>query len=378
MATSITIWTGCNPQLANSISAFLQAWEPYSAQSRRYSIFRLLHDLIDPAWNSFCERHSDLNIDRLDAAWANFQWEQFRNLAPDNIECETAEDKLVRWKKAFIPCIGKTNNSYSISLLTKHHDFNAADSFLRKIIKYTNDGEVIKSVDSMRYLLHACREKKPKKHTLSGRKPLNILLAKVACRVCGKKPELTEYLEENIHLAEDDVKNKDKQLKNRRPPISALYCSDHRPNDPITGGVRKEYLKTKRNLPAFDRELDRIERQSMAGTAATYANSGNSLVDDFILRLVVQRCLTYEQQSLDQLDTIGMRLRGEARELIDKKISDRKKEIVMLLSSGLNQSETALRLGFKNRQSVSKYLQSIPLDYRLDILCPPTVATKPT
>jgi len=61
--------------------------------------------------------------------------------------------------------------------------------------------------------------------------------------------------------------------------------------------------------------------------------------------------------------------------LVDEKISDRKKEIVILLLSGLNQSEIAKRLCVE-RQAISKALQSIPADYRLDLLCSTSESTE--
>jgi DNA-directed RNA polymerase specialized sigma subunit len=152
--------------------------------------------------------------------------------------------------------------------------------------------------------------------------------------------------------------------------LSSLYCGAHRPKEAFSDVVRSDYLRAKRNQGAFDQELERLDRQSWAGTTAAYAKSGNSLVDEFIRRLSVHRCLTYEQLPFDKLDTLETRLRWEARMLVDRRISDRKKEIIVLLSSGMNQSEVARRLEIE-RQAVSKALQSIPADYRLDVLTKP-------
>ena len=119
----------------------------------------------------------------------------------------------------------------------------------------------------------------------------------------------------------------------------------------------------------FDRELERLDRQSWAGINIPGAKSGNALVDDFILRLSVHRRLTYEQQSTDTSDSLETRLRWEACKLVDRRIADRKKEIISLLSLGLNQSQVAEQLGLKSRQAISKALLSIPHDYRLDLVC---------
>lgn len=63
---------------------------------------------------------------------------------------------------------------------------------------------------------------------------------------------------------------------------------------------------------------------------------------------------------------LEMRLRGEARRLVDKRMTDRKKEMVALLSTGMSQLAAAKKLGL-SRQAVSKALQSIPADYRFDL-----------
>lgn len=57
-------------------------------------------------------------------------------------------------------------------------------------------------------------------------------------------------------------------------------------------------------------------------------------------------------------------LRNQARLMVDSKLSDRKKQMLMLQWSGLNQSEIARKLGIE-RQAVSKALASIPAMFHL-------------
>ncbi len=105
------------------------------------------------------------------------------------------------------------------------------------------------------------------------------------------------------------------------------------------------------------------------------AKSGNKLVDAYICCLMAHRLQGFRfdiaRYLLDQkyVDFLDSKLRDQARMLVDQNISDRKKEIVMLLASGLNQSATALQLGIK-RQAVSKAIkiESIAYEYRLDLL----------
>lgn len=362
MTPTITIWPGCDLLLTNALTVFSQTWGPYSMQSRRYPIFKLLQELIDPAWQSLCEKHPDLSIERLDAAWTDFQWEQLRCLAPDNIDNENKEEKIARWKKAFTPCAGKNNNKYVISALAKGHGFNFAEKFLRKIGRYTN-AEVSGSIDSMSSLMHACQVKQPKSTKVYG-KVVNIRRIKDICMVCGKMPEAAQYLMKNGQLAKDHIKNRGEDRQGRNS-ISNLYCSDHRPKD-HTGNVRSEYLIAKRNQDTFNKELYRLDRQCWGDSSISHAKSGNKLVDEYIRQFIARRCLSLVQQVPDNIDLLEFRLREEARLLTRYRINDRKKEIVVLLSLGLNQSQVALQLGV-TRQSISKTLQSVKAEYRLDL-----------
>ena len=49
--------------------------------------------------------------------------------------------------------------------------------------------------------------------------------------------------------------------------------------------------------------------------------------------------------------------------MVESKITDQKKQIIMLQAQGLNQSEVALELKI-TRQVVSKALKTIPSEYR--------------
>jgi DNA-binding CsgD family transcriptional regulator len=83
--------------------------------------------------------------------------------------------------------------------------------------------------------------------------------------------------------------------------------------------------------------------------------SGDQLVDSYFFHYVAGQTL----QPADRSE-----LRNQARLMVDSKLSDRKKQMLMLQWSGLNQSEIARKLGIE-RQAVSKALASIPAMFRL-------------
>lgn len=367
----ITAWPGCDPQLAKAIELFLESWGPYSAESRRYSIFRLMRDLIDPAWHDLCLRYPALNSALLDHAWNRYQWEKWRSSAPSEGDIETAIQKAERMRRAFTPCGGKTGETYLLSEIARRHGFAAMDQFIHFASlgkeMYGDTAETAyassQSLDSLRELALACRSKKSKKKAHG---KVNARRENLVCRLCGQQTELSAHINGAPWPAQD--------LDDERLRLSSLYCGDHKPKAPFNDSVRPSYLKAKRNQSKFDLEFLRLERQSWGSAVVPRAKSGNKLVDEFICRLVAHRRqgLEFDKNSVDLLDK---RLRDEARMLVDEKISDRKKEIVILLLSGLNQSEISKRLCVE-RQAISKALQSIPADYRLDLLCSTSESTE--
>ncbi len=303
----------------------MQQWGPYSAQSRRYSIFRLFREVIDPAWADLCARHPELKID---------------------------------------------GHYLALSELARHHGFDVLDRFLRLIVRYV-DVDLVPNIDSLRELVLACRNKKAKK--ISGT-DISTRRHAGTCRFCENQTEVAAYLDGSASRPEDSIEHDD---PSRRLSLSTMYCSHHRPK--IRFGeneVNTVYraASRKKNQTAFNLELGRLDRQSWEGASSANAKSGNGLVDEFIWQLAVHRNLTHEQQSADGSGALEARIRGEARLLVKNRISDRKKEIVTLLTKGYTQASVARALGIMSRQAVSKALQSIPKDYRFDLLYGPTNA----
>jgi hypothetical protein len=360
-ATSISTWPGCDPQVANAIAAFSQAWGPYSAQSRRYSIFRLLKEKIDPAWQGLLARFPMVTNSVLKTAWVRY--ELFRSRAETTVD---SDGNLIETSdKAHSPALsdGEFPDFKSLSLIGQQYGFNALDRFIYFAIRSSpaydgttaSDIMLTASLDSLRNLALACRAKKPKRESHG---KVNTLRGAEICRLCSQPTELS------VHLSQDTWPKED---VNDNLRLSSLYCCEHRPKKAFSNAVRADYLRAKRKQGAFDQELERLDRQSWAGTAAAYAKSGNPAVDEYIRLLSVHRSLTYEQQPPDRIDTLETRLRWEARMLVNNHISDRKKEIIALLYSGMNQSAVARQLGIE-RQAISKALHSVPQEYRLDHL----------
>jgi predicted transcriptional regulator len=363
---TITIWPGCDPGIASAIKSFSRKLGPYSGESRRRSIFSLLRDLIDPAWNDLCHRFPSISRHRLDHVWVRYQWERFRSLGPEDGGTESRDLKVARVERSFIPCGGKGSDGYVLSSLARRHGFNVLDRFIQLMCQSEcvgADTQLARSLDSLRELALVCRAKKPKR-TNGGE--INARRYRVACRLCGQKTEVSAYLDEDVPWPEDDIQHVDERKRLR---LSSLYCSVHKPKTLGNPEVSATYRTLKRNQERFDREYLRLERQSFGwDVVMPQARSGNKLVDEFMVQLIEVRKLGVgDGDASDSFEIVERRLRDEARRLVDRKISDRKKEIVMLLATGHSQSSAALCLGVR-RQAVSKAIQSVPLEYRFDLL----------
>jgi DNA-binding CsgD family transcriptional regulator len=129
--------------------------------------------------------------------------------------------------------------------------------------------------------------------------------------------------------------------------LSHQYCAKHKPKL-ANGNWNPIYRQAKRSQLQFCTELDRLARQC-AKRSKPQPTSGDPLVDSYTWCYLLATTI--------QLADIA-EIRNHARLITDSKLSDRKKQMLMLQYYGLNQSEIANRLRIR-RQAVSKALASI-------------------
>jgi hypothetical protein len=226
--TTIPVWSGCDPYLEAAINAFSEKWRPYSAESRKFSIFSLIRDLIDPAWIDFCKRSPVLNTALMNAAWSSYQWERFRVLKPIDVEDESKSKKIDRAKQAFIPCGGKVKGTYLLSALARHHGFTVFSRFIAlmsRAIGENCDDVLSASFDSLLTLASACRSKKSKSRIKPNSKINERRMhLRPACRLCGRPTELSAHKAGTPWPSQDENEN----LR-----LSAMYCDVHKPKAPF-------------------------------------------------------------------------------------------------------------------------------------------------
>ncbi|MGS0539520.1 LuxR family transcriptional regulator [Xanthomonas oryzae pv. oryzicola] len=310
---TIVIWEGCDPTVAEAIEQFEDRWRPYSASSRRYPIVGLIQELIDPAVAAYTATLPQRYLGHIPGAGTGVSFSGIIRLV--------GLDAMVRMQRQLLRQFMKTEDTQT-----------------------PRDRRFVATLESLIGLVWDCACKRPVKSKVRDTR-LNGERLQGFCRFCGSLAELTSFAG-----GSDDPKADDPEEKLR---LSSLYCLDHRPKLP-SGAWNPIYRQARRSLAQFDLELARLSQQC-AKPATAQVKSGDQLVDSYFFHYVAGQTL----QPADKAE-----LRNQARLMVDSKLSDRKKQMLMLQWSGLNQSEIARKLGIE-RQAVSKALAAIPPIFRL-------------
>lgn len=310
---TIVIWEGCDPTVSEAIEQFEDRWRPYSASSRRYPIVGLLQELIDPAVAAYTATLPQRYLGHIPGAGTGVSFSGIIRLV--------GLDAMVRMQRQLLRQFIKTEDRQT-----------------------PRDRRFVATLESLIGLVWDCACKRPVKSKVRDTR-LNGERLQGFCRFCGSLAELTSFAG-----GSDDPKADDPEEKLR---LSSLYCLDHRPKLP-SGAWNPVYRQARRSLAQFDLELARLNQQC-AKPATAQVKSGDQLVDSYFFHYVAGQTL----QPGDKAE-----LRNQARLMVDSKLSDRKKQMLMLQWAGLNQSEIARKLGIE-RQAVSKALAAIPAMFRL-------------
>ena len=330
-ANPIQVYDGCNTRVAAAIGRFSKRWGRYSIRSRRYPIYVLLADTVDGAWRDYV---ASLPVDYLGKVLCEGQlisiiaerngFSFFDDLFPCIVNSIESDRKHAAWMKSrdgVYPSVGHFN-------LQVHHEFKA-------------------TVSTLRELASKCGGKEPKKIRV-GR--LNTRRLRPYCEFCGEPTEMGKVLHGGAWPTQD---------VNMKASLSARYCSRHRPKN-HDGPWNSNYLRAKRNKAKFEREIFKIKHHTSNVPDISIAKD-KGIGDPFLWNLAHQ---------LDIVLPENERIRNLARQLVDAKISIRKRQIIMLLAAGETQSAIARRLGV-SRQAISKAIasntfQRISVMYRLD------------
>lgn len=314
-APVIRIWDECDDSLVYAIGRFNDCWLAYSSVSRGTRIDRLIQEIIDPAIAGYAKKLPASHWAYLIGAGADASLSDIIRL--------TTLQSAARIQHHLLRAFVATQAGSSVV-----------------------DKRFIATLETLLDLIRSCARKRPqssqlrdsngKARGLDGNRPKEL------CRFCGRSSELADFAanEEQSRGSEDDLR------------LSSLYCEKHRPKLQ-NGEWNPEYRKAKRSIAQFDLELSRLTRQS-GNWRKVEAQSGDAIVDGYIYHFV----RTHNLRPGDEGE-----LRDHARYLTDLKLTDRKKQMIMLTKYGVSQSEAARKLGVQ-RQAVFKALAGVPKEFR--------------
>ncbi|MBV4493754.1 LuxR family transcriptional regulator [Pseudomonas sp. SWRI12] len=306
--STIAIWEGCDATISEAIEQFGDRWSAYSTASKRYPITRLVEELIDPAVAAYAKEIPARYQGHIPGAGTGVAFSAIMKLV--------GFPAMIRLQRQLLRAFVLTHDQQS-----------------------KKDRCFIATLETLIELVMACKRKKPSSEDVGG---LNNQRLKGFCRFCGSQAELASF------ATGEGQRDPDEHLR-----LSNLYCTTHRPKT-HDGSWNPAYRQAKRAVAQFDLELARLSRQC-AIRAEPKAKSGDELVDAYIFRYMLSRTLHLADEA---------ELRNLARLMVDVKLTDRRKQILVLQKFGFNQSEIARRLEIE-RQAVSKALRSIPDCFRL-------------
>lgn len=321
----IAIWDGCDSIVSEAIGRFQDRWRPYSASSRRYPIGKLIQELIDPAVSAYTAKLPPRYLAHLPGAGTG--------VAVSGIIRLVGLDAMVRLQRQLLRAFILTEDKQT-----------------------ARDKRFVATLESLIELVLACSCKRPKTSVPAKGVSLNAQRKHGFCDLCGNLTELSAFM---AKVAEQQV-NETELQDQKKLELSHQYCTGHRPK--LTNGEwNPVYRQAKRSIEQFNLELGRINRQCAKRSSPNATTSGDSLVDSYFFHYFSGQTL----QPADKAD-----LRNLARLMVDSKLSDTRKKILMLRYSGFNQSEIAEHLLGKDnraltRQAVSKALASIPAMFHL-------------
>ena len=306
----VGIWRFCHHEVRSAVEAFNSRSEPFSMASKRYSFLRLIREEID-------------------IPLANFRSE---------LECKYTLFNIpgLSGEKAFSEIIRVTGVRRVEDQIRK-----ALRKFVDSMVCAQNDFDrcFIETAETLIEILIVCRCKQPRRKQ-SVDSHLNLQRPREFCCLCGALSEYTEHLKDPQKWGLIDEEEKQR--------LSHKYCQNHRPRH-REGTWNYEYRRAVRSREQFNMEVDRLLRQS-AQPAELKFHSGDLDIDLFIMNLIAQTTLQPADED---------KIRHLARELVNHRMSDRKKQILMMLASGFKQSEIARELKL-SRQAISKAVKSVP------------------
>lgn len=354
---------GCDELVAQAIKSFRNEWGPYSQYSTRRNIINLIQKSLDNSISKFI-------------------------------------DSLPEKYQHFFP---KQDKKISLSLLLKELGFQETHKEIKRhlafFIEYNSSGtetdrRFISTLEAIINLVWMCYLRRPNFQEYSTDVKVNTTRKQTLCDFCGEKTELTSFIEsldKNIVTDLEDTK---------LMGLSHNFCSTHKQKKDDTSS----YKRAKRSQNQFEIEVLRLRRQ-VAKPNQQNAMSGDELIDEYFYLYLQGKIVTSEQADAymsyvsktfgnqikvdttmlqrlheisDSLTNDGTmissgdidKIRNIARRMVDSRITDNKKRMIVLRQLGLSQKKIAQKISeytgqHITHQAVSKALSSIRDEFLL-------------
>lgn len=327
----IPIWKYSDMSVSNAVSLFRENWHSYSLESKSHNIITLIEKIIDPAIAEY----------------------------------------LVTLPKTYLRYspISKENLTYSelIKLKGFHFVIDQIHIYLRDFINHCTYTEqdllFISTQDMLKELFSLCEEKRPKRTKLAPDIHLNTERKMRLCACCGNLTEFSMFIstwEKYGTVEDDEYDDYEKEgKKKKRPDLSHTYCLNHRPklHDGSWNAMYKQAIRSKEQ---FEQELLRLRCQ-IAHPDRYNAKSGDTLIDEYF----------YHYMFDSPLDPTNVaELRDLARRMVDSRLTDNKKRMLVLRKQGLSNQQIGIKLGeitnkSLSNQAVSKAILSVREEFHL-------------
>jgi len=426
----ISVWEDCDNAVAAGIREFRDRWANYSVHSKRKDsrshlkgvssydkresdkrpIGELILEVIDPKVSAF--------LKSLPESHFKFFPNPYMNVAHSHLQ--RSDDNLISPESA--PGFSSRKYSYKFKEETPITNLvvvmgfkNAHDVIKKQLRHFANTQHQYRAVDfkfqatvdnllELLWQLHLTPTRF-KQHNADTK--LNARRKQTFCELCGQRNELAEYfykLDKNMLELEDDIdshneKNPDNQKKLQ---LSHRYCSYHKPkhkNGCTWNSTHKSALHSK---DKFENELQRLQLH-IVRVEELKVISKDELIDLYFYHFLQNKCVTQKQSDeffhyvrdnfkypillkgeTERLiheaavrltgagktlgaNDLGM-LRNIARRMVDSRLTDSKKRMLVLKKQGFNQRQIADKLTkiegrIISHQAVSKALISINSEF---------------
>ncbi|TOM30248.1 transcriptional regulator [Vibrio parahaemolyticus] len=328
----IPVWENSDNSVANAIRIFREKWHSYSEESRSHYIINLIKQVIDPVVSEYLSSLPN----------------QYLSFCPISRE--------------------KCNYSELIKLRGFRYTADQIHFYLRDFVGKSSHTEqdilFISTQDMLKSLFMICEGKKPNRSKLAPDISLKSDKKTRLCALCGSPTEFSQFMHTwtkhgYIERENNDRDNDEKDGKKKRPDLSTNYCLNHRPKL-HDGSWNSLYKQARRSAEQFEQEVLRLRRQ-IAHPDRHNAKSGDRLIDEYFYHFMLD-------SSLDPTNV--PELRNLARKMVDSRLTDNKKRMLVLRKQNKSNENIGILLGKitgkpLSNQAVSKAIKSIREEFLL-------------